>query len=201
MRKILPIGLLVVGLLLFAVALAQGIGGVASSLRTIGQPWTAPQTSSQQLSAGDYVVYEQSRFPSLAPEDITVTGPAGPVAVAGTMSSTLTLGNTTYVGIGSFTADRDGTYDIEVIGDGQTVVLGPSLGRTLGGAFAWIAAGIVGVVIAIAGAVWLVVSLVVGRRKPESNPTVQGSWYPDPEDPAQYRWWDGRQWTEERRPR
>ena len=41
---------------------------------------------------------------TLDPMDVQVTGPAGPVSVGGTTSTTLTLGNTDYVGVAAFTA-------------------------------------------------------------------------------------------------
>lgn len=114
MRKILPLLLLVLGLVTLGVAVAQGVGGFVGSLQSVGQPWVAPQASTQDLTAGAYVVYEQSATRTLGAEDVTVTGPSGAVAVNSTISSTLTLGDVTYVGIAGFTAPQDGTYTIEV---------------------------------------------------------------------------------------
>lgn len=213
MRKVWPLLLLLVGLVTIGVAVAQGVGGVVNSLQSIGQPWNAPEPASRDLTAGRYVIYEQSSAPTLSATDVRVTGPAGDVPVSGTLSSTLTLGNTTYVGVASFAAPQDGTYTIEAAGDGQQLVLGPELGKTIGSAFMWVGVAVLGGILALAGAVWLIVALVAGARKtqpvgvgpgvaplPTSAPS-QGSWYPDPEDPSQWRWWDGRQWTDERQPR
>lgn len=220
MRKVWPVLLLIVGLVMFAVAAAQGIGGFADSLRTVGQSWTAPAVSTQNLSAGDYVIYERSQLRTVEPMDVQVTGPAGPVAVGGTTSTNLTLGNTDYVGVAAFTAPQDGSYTVEVAGDGQELVLGPSIAGTLSSAFTWIGIGALGGLLALAGLVWLVVELIVSGRRPspavpgaqgvpvvqgaptvQAPPAAQGSWYPDPEDPSQWRWWDGRQWTDHRQPR
>ena len=98
MRKILPLLLLVLGLVTLGVAVAQGVGGFVGSLQSVGQPWVAPQASTQDLTAGAYVVYEQSATRTLGAQDVTVTGPAGAVTVNSTISSTLTLGDVTYVG-------------------------------------------------------------------------------------------------------
>ncbi len=43
-------------------------------------------------------------------------------------------------------------------------------------------------------------------RAPESRPQQQhiptpANWYPDPSNPLVFRWWDGRQWTNNTQPR
>jgi len=149
----------------------------------------------------------------------------------GASTSTLTLGATTYIGVVSFTATEAGSYTIASNDDtGANLVLGPSLAEAiggivndLGGMFGWVGLAVLGGIVGFIGLIWLIVGAVTGRSKPQpvpgipyygatgmtaspapvvtQAPTAQGSWYPDPEDPSQLRWWDGRQWTDQRRPR
>jgi hypothetical protein len=235
MRKVLPILLILLGVGVFAVGVVNAVSGVASSLNTVGEQWRTPGESTSQLEPGGYVVYESAGITdatsarvTIDPDSITVSGPAGAVPVTciscGSTKTTVTLGDATYVGVVSFTADTAGSYTVAATDSGATLVLGPSVSQTLVGAFRGVGLAMLGGFISIVGVVWLIVAAVLGRRKPEpaaatgyygmspapghpastapmQNPDQIGSWYPDPEDPNQLRWWDGRQWTEHRRPR
>lgn len=221
MRKIGPVLMLLAGLATIGVAVAAGVGGFANSLSTIGQPWVAPGSTTQELSKGSYTVYVQGSG-GVSALSVQVTGPAGEMPVSANPTGTLTLGTTEFSSVAGFTAPQDGSYTITVDGDGQTMVVGPELGSTIGKAFMWVAVAVFGGILVLAGAIWLIVALVSGSRNPQpaamgpgvvplstatqmphAQPAapVPGSWYPDPEDPEQLRWWDGRQWTDERRPR
>lgn len=216
MRKLWPILLTVVGAVIFALGVGMVIGGVTSTINAIGTPWVAGSASTQTLSQGGYVVYERAAIATLGPTDITVRGPEGAVQVGHTTSSNVTIGDVQYVGVAGFTAPVAGEYTITVENSDAELVLGPSIAKTLGAAMGWTGAAVLGGTLALAGVVWLVAALILGGRKPEtavpagpawnSGPplqaaSAQGSWYPDPEDPSQWRWWDGRDWTDQRAPR
>lgn len=58
---------------------------------------------------------------------------------------------------------------------------------------------VVAVMIAfVAGIVWLIVWVTKSKTPPISH---AAGWYPDPEDPSQVRYHDGRVWTAHVRPR
>lgn len=218
MRKLLPLLLLIVGLALFVFGIVRGVGGFVTSLSSIGEPWRAPGSVEQTLEPGTYSLYERVDTPvgqqilvTLDPDQVTVTGPQGSVPVTcvscGASVTTVNAGQQSYQAVVSFRVADPGTYRIRVVGQGQEIVVGPSVTQTLGSSATAFGLSAIGGLLALAGAIWLIVELVTGGRRKAPIPTVgaapetAGGWYPDPDDPDQLRWWDGTQWTENRQPR
>lgn len=224
MNRVLPWILLAVGLVLSAVAVVLGIRGVADAVSSTST-WVGGAPHSVALTQGDWAVYEEvlvrgGTGASVSPSELTVEGPAGAVPVsATTVVGDLTINNRTYVSVARFTAPTDGTYTISGAAEGTSLMLGHPVESTLARAFGYVGLLMLGVLTTLAAVIWLIVAFIVSRsRRPAAAmpagapgavgmagppPTVAGpgQWAPDPEDPTQWRWWDGRQWTDQRAPR
>ena len=143
-----------------------------------------PGESASQLEPGGYVVYESAGITdatsarvTIDPDSITVSGPAGAVPVTciscGSTKTTVTLGDATYVGVVSFTADTAGSYTVAATDSGATLVLGPSVSQTWVGAFRGVGLAMLGGFISIVGVVWLIVAAVlVGASRNRPRPPV-----------------------------
>lgn len=107
------------------------------------------------------------------PADIKVFGPQGRVTtscVYCTGSETLTLGTKRYVGIIRFNAPVDGEYTIATEVADETLVLSPPALQTVGQTFSSLAWLGLGVLLIGAGAVWLLVLLILRLTRSERKP-------------------------------
>ena len=135
MRKTGPILTMVLGIALVVGGIAGVIGGIVSGLGDMTDPWSVPGQQTMTLQEGSWVVYEVS--PGLTatydvdPESVRVTGPGGVVSTTcipcGATTQTLTVGNTTYGGLASFSVPVAGSYTIAVTGGEGSVAVGPSV--------------------------------------------------------------------------
>ncbi len=180
MRKVIvvvPWLLLVAGLALVVVAAVGGARQFFSALSPVAQ-WDTPGSHELHLEAGPWVVYQAAPRGAptrqlLDPTDVVVTGPVGVVpttCVYCTMSETLTLGSSHFIGVIRFTAPEGGTYTVTTeTRDAELAVAPPAL-RTVGHVFvslAWIG---LGAALAAVGAGWLIVLLVVRLTRRASPP-------------------------------
>ncbi len=135
-------------------------------------------------------------------------------------------GNVTYTGAVRFTVDQSGPYRVQIAGSDQQLLIAPSLFGSVGSAVAWLGLLGLGGVLVVIGLVLLIIGLVRGRRPaavpagdtsvvppvdpmaagvaipppipaPVPAPMTPAGWYPDPHGIAQWRWWDGQQWTDQ----
>lgn len=219
-KRALPWVLLAVGLVMMVTAVVLGVRGVADAVGSTTQ-WTSSGTPHQvSLTQGDWALYEETVSPSplarqVTADQIEVSSPSGPVPVTATVTNeTLTINNRTYSAVGRFTAPSDGTYEIAVETVGSRMLVGRPIGSTILSTFAYVALLALGGLLTLAAIVWLIVAFIGSRSRRQPMPVAAGTtgappaavagpgqWYPDPDDPTQWRWWDGRAWTDQRAPR
>lgn len=164
--------LLILGLVGIILGIVMTASAATSLLTQIGTPQTSPASFVRQLDGGTtYGIYEETAggrgtvddpfLGNVQPGDITVTGPSGPVVVSGTGSSVNTVGDGTqlFAEIATFDPPTSGTYTIEITTAGSLVAVAPSLSSAAKG-LAWIAAIVIGGLIALLGVILLIVGAV-----------------------------------------
>jgi len=192
----------VTGVVLFVVVGLDGILGASAH--------PAPATVAVHCQVGDYYVYQRvgtarsgTGLPVSSPGRVTishvsVTGPSGArVNVwVGDGSETITVGPTSYENAVGFHAVVPGVYRVRVAGVIPTsIVVAPSVGSQFLRAAPWLGLAGAGGLLAVGGAVWLIVALVhrrrVGRIDPWGGPpppippgaVPPGPWLPRNYDP------------------
>lgn len=172
------------------------------------------------LDDGTYVIYEQTAGRvTIEPDAVSVLSPSGdslPVETT-TFDETIDRNGSTFTGAVRFTVQESGVHQVFVDGVGQQVIVAPSIASSFGNALAWLGVAALGALLAVIGIVLLILGLVRGRSTPTTVPasasatlappapsappvavpaTTPQGWYADPQGVAQFRWWDGRQWTD-----
>lgn len=186
-----PIILAVVGIVLIVAGGAwfiTRIAGLADQLPVAS--WQTPGEESMTLAPGEYAVSElvgyslgSGNSPSglgftLDSEDVTVTGPQGPVAVrcanCGFTSEEVSVGNDVFQAVAHFDVRAEGTYTVSVAGDGANVAVTPSVAQIFGSmAPTFIPMGIGGLLVLVA-IVWAIIAAFVKKKPAAVGPTYPG---------------------------
>ncbi|HET9657134.1 MAG TPA: DUF2510 domain-containing protein [Kineosporiaceae bacterium] len=163
-------------------------------------------------TGGGGVQFRENHSTTLIRSDVTVHGADGQsleIRYPGPVTQNLTRDGDIYTGAVRFTVPAKGLYRV-VVDSGQRlqVIVAPSLGSGLSGV-GWLLAGMgAGAVTLVVGLILLMVGLLSGRQRAVPVTSSAGSvgagagvgaqpapgWYPDPQVPQQWRYWDGRQW-------
>jgi hypothetical protein len=154
---------------------------------------------------------------SIDPSQVSVTAAGGGdrlvVKPATGVTERITRGSEIFTGAIRFRVDARGDYEVRVDtsrpGD---VLVARSFGDTLHSVLGWVGAALGGAAIGLAGITMLIIGSVRRRRggrsvhvpSPGTSLPVASSpdrlaptgWYPDPEQPARLRYWDGTCWTD-----
>jgi hypothetical protein len=187
-----------VGARLAGVVLVAGLAAVvvcavrvgAAVAGTLNAPsFTIPGSTVVDLETGTYAVYEHTGTqgsagpvsmtfrgrPTLGPDDVVVTDPAGaPVPLSATgLHETVTRGSDIYTGVLEFRAPAAGPYRVEAEGTGPptTALVGRELGDLFGALLPWIGGVVLGLIVAgIADVVLVVGSVRAARRRRRERP-------------------------------
>jgi hypothetical protein len=211
--------LMIGGAILAIPTLVIGLLPIIDALDSTEYP--VPNTISQKLGTGTYVVYERTGSSSLGsgfgeaivtidPEDVRVTGPNGVVRTyRADIDDVLAQADSSseYTGAVRFKAESEGQYTIRIDNvPPTTVVIAHPFVDTFTRAFVWFAIAGIGGIAFIVGAVLLIVGSVRRSRyrtamtfaSPQFDATSQypAGWHPDPGGSGRQRYWDGTRWTE-----
>jgi uncharacterized protein DUF2510 len=211
-------------IVLFA-SLAVGVPSTVFFARPFVHTFTAPSRFAPSnvtlhLDHATYQVYAEYNggvFGYTTTPLITVQDDTGsPLAVTGVgPTETITRGGVSYRGIARFDVPTAGDYTVRIRSDRSfRYVLARSFESTFHQAAPWLAPMVLGGMGVVTGVVFLIIALVRrpspapaggGWYAPQAGqpaaPPVTGSlpvagWYPDPQQPSRWRYWDGTAWTD-----
>ncbi len=204
---------LVLGLVIAGVSAAPIVRAFSDSfIDTLNSPvYTAPFDQFVTLDAGVYLLYEsEDANAEVRPDAVQVADPTGNPLSSIRRSGgndTVDRGSERFVNVVRFTASRSGRYRIGVIDPPQARFL---VGRDPGDAFAraaaWFAGVGIGAMLLLLGFILLILSFSGGRSSRRAPVLVYygqqqqqwaappPGWYPDPQQSAGWRYWDGYRW-------
>ncbi|MCZ3388636.1 MAG: DUF2510 domain-containing protein [Actinomycetia bacterium] len=175
-------GLMILGVVLAIVGGAFFIGTAGSRvIATFTAPVRAtPADFTVDLDEGTYVVYEvtgvargsgpmntrRAGSVTITPSAIQVVSASGAPVPVETMGLTETVdrNNETFTGAARFTVVEPGVHRIKVLGNGQRIIVAPSIAGSFGSALAWLGLVGIGALVSVIGLVLLIVGFVRGRR-------------------------------------
>ena len=161
--------LLVLGIVATFLGVAV-FGGTAKEIAgtTVSNPAATPAEIIGDLEAATtYAVYEETdSATTITPADVKVTAEDGTALTVGDPASSTVVtgdGGKKYTEVATFIVGTSGTFAVTVAKEGATVAVAPSVSVASQG-FAWGAAAIVGVVLALIGIILLIVGAVQRSR-------------------------------------
>lgn len=176
--------LLVVAVVLVGAGIASTVGAASKLLGSLDTASTTPATIVVSMDAGQRSAVYAEGSPDgtgggtvvVAASDVTVTGPAGAVPVAGldNLDETFTDSGATFVAVATFTAPTTGQYTVSVGGSGSRVIVAPDM-ISIGTSFVGALLIPVGLLFGVVGLVLLIVGLV---RRSSSRKALAAVAYP-----------------------
>jgi hypothetical protein len=164
---------LVLAVLFLSFAVVVGVPSLVFIVRTafdqlVDAPMIdVPGTSTLSLQEGTYYLYDPYGSGSLTADNVHVTAQGGspPTPATPSATETITRGGTTYTATVGFHADHAGLYDITVSNTGsRRVIVALSFSSVAASIAGWAVGVVTAVLLAIAGIVLLIVSLVARSR-------------------------------------
>ncbi len=166
-------------------AIAGGAFFIGTAGSKVIATFTAPVRATPadftvDLDAGTYVVYEntgvargsepmntmrggQVTITPSAIEVVSASGASVPVQPMG-LTETVDRNNESFTGAARFTVFEPGLHRIKVLGNGQQIIVAPSIAGSFGSAFAWLGLVAIGGLVAVIGLVLLIVGFARSRR-------------------------------------